>query len=304
MKKKVTLLAMLLFSAWCSAQTVVELSEAGTLKEKISTIGTDNIQSLKISGPLNGTDISYLRQLCGYASSSFTTPIVEVLDMSEAEIVNGGDAYYTELITGNPNDEVKYFTENHVLGDYIFSGCVWLKEFILPVSTTHIGKACFNSDQRLLSVIIPEGVKRIERRAFYYCINLQEIVLPSTLLSIDAQAFEYCTSLNKVTCLSSIPPAYGYMSFTSPEAIKLIIREAPYEHVPEYYNEADGWKNFGEITTEDKGDDKGNVNTDVNTIGNATIPSMDQQYDLQGRRLSGKPERGMYIQDGKKRIVK
>ena len=247
MKKKVTLLAVLLFSAWCSAQTVVELSEAGTLKEKISTIGTDNIQSLKINGPLNGTDISYLRQLCGVASSSSMTPIVEVLDLSEADIVSGGDSYYTELWTSDLNDAVKYYTEDHVLGSYMFSGCEWLKEIILPASTTEIRSRCFTSNRWLVSVEIPQGVKRIERWAFAGCTNLPEIVLPSTLLSVDAQAFQECNSLKKVTCLSAIPPAYGYKAFPSPETIKLVIREAYYEHVSEYYHEADGWKNFKEI---------------------------------------------------------
>ena len=51
------------------------------------------------------------------------------------------------------------------------------------------------------------------------------------------------------------------------------------------------------------------INNYITSVGNLTIPhdgivGSSPIFDLQGRRLSGKPERGMYIQDGKKRIVK
>ena len=36
----------------------------------------------------------------------------------------------------------------------------------------------------------------------------------------------------------------------------------------------------------------------INTSGNATV------YDLQGRQLQGKPEHGIYIQNGRKVVIK
>ena len=292
MKKKTMLLAMILFSAWCNGQTVVELDEAGSLEAKLSVFGTENIQSLKIKGDLNGTDIRYLRQLTGDAASVFSTPIVEVLDLSEADIVSGGEAYYEQVLTDNPNQEEKYFTEAHVLGDYMFAGCQWLKELILPVSTKRIGERCFLAVERLLSIDIPEGVKRIERQAFCNCSNLAEVFLPSTLLSVDAQVFDGCSSLCKVTCLSATPPAYGFKSFPSPETTLLIIKEAPYATALQNYSEADGWKNFNLVTTI------------VSDIRNSTAPPTDKLYDLQGRSLNGIPVRGLYIQNGRKQIVR
>lgn len=48
------------------------------------------------------------------------------------------------------------------------------------------------------------------------------------------------------------------------------------------------------------------IGTGIDSVPKADSNAEHHQvrYDLQGRRLSGKPERGVYIQDGKKRIVR
>ena len=254
MKTKITLLAVILFSALCNAnaQTVVELSEAGTLQAKISEIGTDNIQWLKIKGDLNGTDIRYLRRLAGYAQNN-TTPIVEFLDLSEADIVSGGDYYYAyEGIMSDLSDLEFFYTEDHILGDYMFSNCQWLQEIIPPASTKRIGKGCFEGIGGLQFFDVPEGIERIEAWTFASCRQLKEVTLPTTVLSVDKYAFASCNNLKKLVCLSIDPPAYGFRSFSTPEAITLSIRNAAYMNIPEFYYEAEGWKNFGTITTEDE----------------------------------------------------
>ena len=42
----------------------------------------------------------------------------------------------------------------------------------------------------------------------------------------------------------------------------------------------------------------------VRSITTATTEESSDIYDLQGHRLQGKPEKGVYIQDGKKYLVK
>ena len=293
MKTILTVFSMLLLSAWCKGQTVVDLSQAGTLEASISAVGTDNIQRLKIKGELNGTDIRYLRQLAGDGASVFATPIVEELDLSEADIVSGGDAYYEQALTGAPDSEERFFTEAHTLGDYMFAGCQWLREVVLPASTCRLGERCFLAATRLLAVSVPEGVERIGSQAFSGCGSLTEVQLPSSVLSVDARAFEGCSSLARVTCLSATPPAYGFKSFPSPETTSLVIREMPYLNVAQDYSEADGWGKFAITTT-----------SAVESTALSATPAEGVKHDLQGRRLSGVPERGVYIENGQKRVVR
>ena len=71
------------------AQETVEvtLQEAGTLSTLITDDQKANLKSLKITGELNGTDLKYIRE---QLKSTLAT-----LDMTDANIVEGGEAYYS-----------------------------------------------------------------------------------------------------------------------------------------------------------------------------------------------------------------
>jgi hypothetical protein len=49
-------------------------------------------------------------------------------------------------------------------------------------------------------------------------------------------------------------------------------------------------------------DPQGHQATGINATEASSVNA--PAYDLQGRRLSQKPERGLYIRDGKKRVVR
>ena len=57
--------ALVLSAVSAQGQTVISLDKSGTLSEKISNADKYNITSLKISGPLNGTDFILLRDMAG-----------------------------------------------------------------------------------------------------------------------------------------------------------------------------------------------------------------------------------------------
>ena len=61
---------------------------------------------------------------------------------------------------------------------------------------------------------------------------------------------------------------------------------------------------FAESVPDLAGDTGSNEQTTVRNISTATTDSSSEIYDLQGRRLSDMPQKGIYIQNGKKKLVK
>ena len=155
------LLLLLLCTGMASAQQVeVTLTEAGTLSEKIASDQKYEITSLKVSGPINGTDVRYLREMAGQTQYGKSTDgkLVD-LDLTDARIVEGGYSYY-----GSYN-----YTGNDILGDYMFRWCN-LKNIVLPSSVTSIGKDAFYGCSGLTSITIPSSVTSIGYYVFSGCI--------------------------------------------------------------------------------------------------------------------------------------
>ena len=75
-------------------QITLKLDEAGTLPNKIAVSRKNLITNMKIVGKINGTDLKFIREMAG---SDFnwekTDGKLSILDLSEAKIVAGGDAY-------------------------------------------------------------------------------------------------------------------------------------------------------------------------------------------------------------------
>lgn len=97
-------------------QITLKLDEAGTLPDRIGENQKNLITNLKIVGEVNGTDWNYIREMAGRDfKGEKTDGKLSILDLSEAKIVAGGDAYarFSE----------NYYTSNDKLGDYAFYGC-------------------------------------------------------------------------------------------------------------------------------------------------------------------------------------
>ena len=158
----------------------VTITEAGTL---IQTIGEDvyrDIKGLIVNGPLNGTDIIYLNRMNQ----------LSYLNLYNARIVEGGNAYYNNL-----------HTQNDVIGERMFidfgnenSPC----HIILPSSITTIGEWAFEGAQITL-VDLPDSLKEIGWMAFGYCSQLKTITLPKSLETIGQEAFEGCRMITTLT---------------------------------------------------------------------------------------------------------
>lgn len=132
--------------------------------------------ALKLTGYLNGTDIIAIREMR-----------LEYLDITEAQIMAGGDDYY-----------LGHSTENNKIGDYMFYEYNALKEILLPDSVKTIEYSAFSWCTNLTSINIPDGVTTIQNAAFYNCKSLTNIDIPNSVTTIGGYAFLNCKSLTNI----------------------------------------------------------------------------------------------------------
>lgn len=169
----------------------VVLPEAGTLADFITEEEVCTITSLKVTRQINGTDIKLIRKMAHSDENGYATDgVLKKLDLSEAQIVAGGD-YYVLNIFG---DQSQLFTQDNVIGLYMFGGCPTLEEITLPGNITEIGDNAFNSDP-IREIVIPETVTRIGRSAFYFCQKLESVVIPDAVTEVGDYAFACCSAM-------------------------------------------------------------------------------------------------------------
>jgi hypothetical protein len=179
------------------------------------------------------------------------------------------------------------------IGEYAFSGCTGLVSIELPESVTSIGKGAFSSDTGLVSINIPRGITSIKTETFYRCSSIITVEIPEGVSSIGDLAFYGCSSLESV--ISEIYEPFQISSTTFPDntnsnVLRLYVpigTKGKYEATP-------GWSVFTEILEPEPG----NINS-LN-VKKQTFPVC----DLQGRRYSSPLTKGIYIQNGKKYIIK
>ncbi len=178
-----------------------------TKNYRIMAIGAEDLaqfaQSLTVSGPINGTDIDYLH-------SSF--PNLQVLNLTNARIVAGGDKYHQWEVAQNGNATIYQWdgpweTEDNVVGYVMFYNMPSLQSLSLPKGTTKIGDYALAQIERyklrLTNISIPSGVKEIGHHAFYYT-GITEIAIPSGVTRIEDYTFWHCEKLQKATLPNGI----------------------------------------------------------------------------------------------------
>ena len=181
-------------------QITLHVERAGTLHGMINASRLPYITDLKLTGELNGTDISFIRTL--------VKKNLRFLDLSEARIVEGGAIYYSN-----------YRTSNDIIGSYMFynpdyspiSPCA-ISKINLPNSVTGIEEGAFKSCTRLTDINIPNSVTSIEWATFYSCTSLTDINIPDAVKSIEPETFSGCTRLADINIPNSVT-SIGYEAF-------------------------------------------------------------------------------------------
>ena len=160
-------------------------------------------------------------------------------------------------------------------------------------------------------VIIPQevtygnitySVTSIGNYAFYNCSSLTAITIPKSVRWIGGWAFEGCSSLADVYCYAEKVPLTDSYAFYDSNNKNAIL------HVPasalETYKTTAPWSSFGTIValTEEAGVEQMTIDKQ-GSLAEGKSNSQLTIYDLSGRRVEN-PEKGIYIVNGKKVIVK
>lgn len=151
---------------------VIELSNAGELKDALSQIDLYQTDQLIIKGDLNAADILALQLICGTDSLGKATGsyYAGIIDLSDANIVEGGGCY-----KGSYTTEKNVFPRGSSL-----SSAYSPTSIILPKSTKTIGSGSLNYCRY---VDIPNGVENIYDFGVLY--GLKEMRIPSSVSYIS-----------------------------------------------------------------------------------------------------------------------
>lgn len=111
----------------------ITLQHAGQLDELIPIEKRDSIGELKIIGNINSSDLATIRQIAGVnINGEKTNGQLNTLDLSDANIVSGGNPYFIE-------DGIQYTTNDNSLPERAFYGARRLSVLLLPKTIGHIG---------------------------------------------------------------------------------------------------------------------------------------------------------------------
>ena len=192
------------------------------------------------------------------------------------------------LLIGCKNTEIPNSVT--AIGEQAFMFCQGLTEIVIPESVREIGMWAFENCSNLKTLTLSEGLHAIRWGAFWEC-GLTSVIVPASVREIDPGAL-WMSDLATLTSLIEEP--FEVNKICNLDAYPTIL------YVPvgtiEKYRATPDWNMFAEIHE-----------VATNNIGSLTSVSeqcSNTLYDLSGRRVQGTPKKGVYIQNGKKMVIK
>ena len=252
----------------------VENTIGGRLKQGL----TDMAIKAVISGRINGTDIKYMRQMINEGN-------LQSIDITQAKIVGGGQAYYGTNTTSN-----------NVMGAYAFQGFKKLIAMKLPYTITSIGSNAF-SNSGLKMIEIPDKVTSVGGDAFAYCSQLMTVIIGKGVKTMDQGVF-YSSPVKEVYVKATTPPSLTGVSdylFSGKDRIIHVYPSAVDAYV------AANWERFGTIVGDLTDDMVDGIEEIQESLENSeTTEFSNNIYDLMGRKVSEMKPGTIYIRNGKK----
>ena len=195
----VVLMTLLSINSYADEETVIMLTEAGTLKEALSEVEATKIKHLTLKGPIDANDIKLIRAQEGRLST------LEVLDLKDV----------TELV---PREQVYYYSlgqgQDGVLGGVAHYVCIGERDTTITVEYAYGTRAYVYDYQNDLAfaftkmpikrVVWPSFLNEIGWCAFQDCKQLEEVVSPTNPKHIGAGAFAGCSDLRNIPTLKDV----------------------------------------------------------------------------------------------------
>lgn len=280
-RKNVLIIALTLICSASFAQKTVTLTKAGELSKHITTAEKYKLTSLTVSGPINGTDVLFLREMAGRDVDGMSTDgQLATLDLSDANIVAGGANYY-KVKRGL---STKYYNnaEDDVVGYYMFANCGNLTSVKLPKTAKKIELYAFNNCKALKECTLPEQLTEVGSYAFTST-ALTEINFPSTLNHLNDKSFNKCSNLKTIRFTSSKVPDFDNEPFADcPNIEKVFVPESLVEDYEEQLDLPEEVEFVGEEPTT------------ISSLSSSTDAVEVARYNAAGQRIS-RPVKGLNI---------
>lgn len=200
---------------------VVKMTKAGTL----STLLPETATEVTICGPINGTDVKYLRHLINDKS-------LISMDMTETRFVAGGEAYVVH------NGEDQKLGRDDIMSDHMFDNCTNLRSVRLSKYVKELWWAVF-PNTGISEIDVPDNIKTMDWIDFGYCPNLTKVTLGKGLTKLMNSVF-YNSPVKDVYVKTTTPPDLSDNTFTSKPTIHV------YKELKERYEQS-RWAEFGTI---------------------------------------------------------
>ena len=254
-----------------SGTEMVNLTKIGTLEDSLTT----NAIKAVISGPINGTDIRYMRQLINENN-------LQSIDLTDARMVSGGLPFF-QIYKGVSN----------TMASHMFYECKSLVSVRMPNTITKIDAKAF-SYTGLREVTIPEKVSSVGNAAFADCPQLNRVIIGSRVRNMEQGVF-YNSAVKEAFVMAKNPPTIAAYLFSSNPIIHVYAKSlAAYKASP--------WNDLGTLVGDL--DDYGHITSvelpeykPQDVLKNAPV------YDLNGRRVTDLLPATIYVQNGKKFIT-
>lgn len=155
---------------------VVSLKSAGKLFDELGLQNIEKVEVLKIDGDFNGTDVMTLNRMTS----------LKYLDLTNANIIEGGNTYHGNLKT-----------QNSIVGTHFFKD-IKLEVLYLPKNAKLIDNSALEDNKNLKIVNIPNAITSIESNAFKSCSSLTSLSIPGSVKSIKQGAFDGCYGIKEL----------------------------------------------------------------------------------------------------------
>ena len=181
------------------------------------------------------------------------------------------------------------------IGNLTFYQCHCITSLNIPGTVRSIGSSAFEDCTGLTSLSLSEGLEIIGGSAFQGCTGLQTLTIPSTVNAIYINALAGCKAITDVYCFAENVPD------THTDAFDATPTEKSTLHVPanavEAYRKLWPWSDFKEIVAIEQ------ESPDAIQALKQTEDCNGGYYDLTGRKVY-QPQKGLYIRNGKKVMIK